>query len=385
MIGSPGSARDLRAPLWAVVQNEWVKLWARKRWVVVLGLLAIVVVGTVFAANTAAQLVQANQVQASALGQTIGQLKAQMAQATGKMRQQDQLQLRQMQQQLNQLSTQGVSVRTNLASNQAMLTQLHGISRDATEVAIQIDHFLLQRGIRTMPSRTDGGWLLPGIVLGGAGVVPLGFLVLLVAVDNVASERQGATLPLMFLHAGNRVQSFLGKAVAVVLTTWGIVVGAAVGFFVLGGLVMGFGSSAVPEVVGAQYGGTVQNFTYASSHVTILPQLGFDVWAVVLACLSLAVWAVVLVGLSTFLGSSGLATGIGAALILSAEFLAQLHTPLLLADPALHLSLMESWDGTLANQLQMGGATLTTGALVLAGWAAVALGVGSWKFSHLEP
>ncbi len=381
----PGPVGELRAPLGAVVKNEWVKLWARKRWVLVLGLAAMVVVGTLFAANTASQLAQSTQAEAGALAQNVGQLKAQMAQATGKARQQDEIQLVQMQQQLNQLDSQGVSVQANLASNRSALAQLHGTSRYPIEVAIQTDQYDVAHNIRTMSSRTDGGWLLPGIVLGGAGVIALGFLVLLVAVDNVAGERQGATIPLMFLHAGNRVQTFMGKAVAVVLTTWGLVVGAAIGFFVLGGLMMGFGSPAVPEVVGAQYGGAVQNFTYASSHVTILSQFGFDWWAVVLACLSLAVWAVLLVGVSTFLSSSGLATGIGAAVILSAQFLAQLHSPLLLGDPALHLSLMESWDGTLANQLQMGSATLTTGALVLAGWAAVALGVGSWKFAHLEP
>ena len=380
-----GPVTELRAPLWAVVKNEWVKLWARKRWVMVLGLAAMVVVGTLFAANTASQQAQVRQAEAGALAQNMSQMKAQIAQAKGTARQQAQFQLVQMQQQLNQLNSQGVPVRANLASNQSTLAHLQGTSRYPIEVAIQTDHYDLARGIRTMSNRTDGGWLLPGIVLGGAGVVALGFLVLLVAVDNVAGERQGATIPLMFLHAGNRVQTFMGKAVALVLTTWGLVVGAAVGFFVLGGLTMGFGSPSVPEVVGAQYGGPVTSFTYASSHVTILSQLGFDVWAVVLACLSLAVWAVLLVGVSTFLSSSGLAVGIGAAVILSTEFLTQLHSPWLLGDPALHLSLMESWDGTLANQLAMGSATLTTGALVLAGWAAVALGVGSWKFAHLEP
>lgn len=385
MTSDPGPAGALRAPLWAVVKNEWVKLWARKRWVLILGLAAMVVVGTLFAANTASQVAQSTQAQAGALALNIGQLKAQMAQARGKARQQDQIQLVQMQQQLTQLDSQGVTVRANLASNRSALAQLTGVSRYPIEIAIQADRYDLAHGITTMSSRTDGGWMLPGIVLGGAGVIALGFLVLLVVVDNVAGERQGATIPLMFLHAGNRVQTFMGKTVAVVLATWGLVVGAALGFFVLGGLMMGFGSPVEPEVVGAQYGGAVTNFTYVSSHVTILSQAGFDVWAVVLACLSLGVWAVLLVGVSTFLSSSGLATGIGAAVILSAQFLAQLHSPLLLGDPALHLSLMESWDGSLANQLQMGSATLTTGALVLAGWAIAALGVGSWKFSHLEP
>ncbi len=376
---------ELKAPLGAVVKNEWVKLWARKRWVLVLGVLAMVVVGTLFAYNSMAQLAQSNQAEASALQSSISQAKAQAAQATGKARQQAQLQLVQMQQQLTQLTAQKVPVTANLASNRAGLKQEQGASRYFTEVAIQTDQFELHHGIRTVPTRSDGGWLLPGIVLGGPGVVVLGFLVLLVAVDNVAGERQGATVPLLFLHAGNRVQSFMGKAITVVLATWGMVVAAAAGFFILGGLVMGFGSPAVPEVVGAQYGGSPQGFGYVSAHVVILSQLGFDVWAVVLAGLSLGVWAVLLVGVSTFLSSSGLATGIGAAIILSVEFLAQLHSPLLLADPALHLSLMESWDGTLATQLQLGSATLTTGALVLAGWAALALGIGSWKFSRLEP
>lgn len=380
-----GPITELKAPLGAVVKNEWVKLWARKRWVLVLGVLAMVVVGTLFSYNSMTQLAQANVAEASALQSSISQMKAQTAQATGKVRQQDQLQLVQMEQQLAQQTANKLAVAANLASNRASLKQEQGASRAYTQVAIQTDQFELHHGIRTVPTRTDGGWLLPGIVFGGAGVIALGFLVLLVAVDNVAGERQGATVPLMFLHAGNRVQSFMGKAITVVLTTWGMVVAAAVGFFVLGGLMMGFGSPAVPEVVGAQYGGSPQAFGYVSAHVVILSQLGFDVWAVVLACLSLAVWGVLLVGVSTFLSSSGLATGIGAAVILSAEFLAQLHSPLLLADPALHLSLMESWDGTLATQLQMGSATLTTGALVLAGWAALALGIGSWKFSHLEP
>ncbi len=251
---------ELKAPLGAVVKNEWVKLWARKRWVLVLGVLAMVVVGTLFAYNSMAQLAQSNQAEASALQSSISQAKAQAAQATGKARQQAQLQLVQMQQQLTQLTAQKVPVTANLASNRAGLKQEQGASRYFTEVAIQTDQFELHHGIRTVPTRSDGGWLLPGIVLGGPGVVVLGFLVLLVAVDNVAGERQGATVPLLFLHAGNRVQSFMGKAVTVVLATWGMVVAAAAGFFILGGLVMGFGSPAVPEVVGAQYGGSPQGF-----------------------------------------------------------------------------------------------------------------------------
>jgi len=378
---------QLRAPLWGVVTNEWVKLWARKRWVLLVGTLAIVVIGTLFAANQATQQVQASQAEAAALRQNIAQAKLQMAEQhpTGAAKQSMLAGIAEAQQQLQALSTHPVSVAQALHSNLALLRHMSGASRYPTEIAVATERYDLSHGIRTVSTRTDGGYLLPGIVLGGASMLALAFLVLLAAVDNVAGERQSGTIPLMFLHAGNRLTSFLGKVVVMVLTAWGVAAAAAVGFFVLGGVMMGFGSPLTPEPVGVAYKGALASFAYASGHVLILSQISFDLWALVLAFLSLGAWAVLLVGVSTFLSSSGLATGIGAAVILSGQFLPLLHNSLVLADPSLPLSLMSAWTGTLAAQLQMASATLGLGMVVMVGWAAVALALGSWQFSRLEP
>lgn len=378
---------QLRAPLWGVVTNEWVKLWARKRWVLLVGTLAIVVIGTLFAANQATQQVQASQAEAAALRQNIAQAKLQMAEQhpTGAAKQSMLAGIAEAQQQLQALSTHPVSVAQALYTNLALLRHMSGASRYPTEIAVATERYDLSHGIRTVSTRTDGGYLLPGIVLGGASMLALAFLVLLAAVDNVAGERQSGTIPLMFLHAGNRLTSFLGKVVVMVLTAWGVAAAAAVGFFVLGGVMMGFGSPLTPEPVGVAYKGALASFGYASGHVLILSQISFDLWALVLAFLSLGAWAVLLVGVSTFLSSSGLATGIGAAVILSGQFLPLLHNSLVLADPSLPLSLMSAWTGTLAAQLQMASATLGLGMVVMVGWAAVALALGSWQFSRLEP
>lgn len=378
---------ELKAPLWAAVANEWVKLWARKRWVLVVGTLAIVVIGTLFAATTSSQQGQVSHAEAAALRQNIAQAKLQMAERhpTGATKQTMLANIQQMQQTLAALSAPPEEVAVALHNNLAALSHLSGASRYPTEIAVATERYELRHGIRTVPTRTDGGYLLPGLVLGGGGMLALAFLVLLAAVDNVAGERQGGTIPLMFLHAGNRVTSFLGKVVVMVLTAWGVAAAAAVGFFVLGGLMMGFGSPLTPEPVGEVYRGTLTTFGLASGHVTILSQVSFDIWALVLALLSLGAWAVLLVGVSTFLSSSGLATGIGAAVILSGQFLPLLHSPLVLADPSLPLSLMAAWTGTLASQIQMASATLGIGIAVLVVWAALAVGLGSWHFARLEP
>jgi ABC-type transport system involved in multi-copper enzyme maturation permease subunit len=375
----------LRAPLGAVVKNEWMKLWARKRFVLLGGLLLIVGLGSLFAANTAASLRQYGRIERQVLAQNIAQVKQQMHGAPPKERAALAVNLQQMEQQLQQLQTGSVDVKQALASDVQTLKGLHGSQRYSVQIQAATYRYDLDHHITSVAANPDSGWQLPGIVLGGSSILALAFLVLFVVVDNVASERQGGTVPLMFLHAGNRLTLFFGKTVVAVVATWAIVIIAALGFFVLGGLLMGFGSATTPQVVGVSYAGSGLHLALASGRATILSQAAYDLWGMVLALLSLGAWAVLMVGLSTFLASTGFAMGIGGAILLAGQFLPNLHSPALLADPTVHLSLMSVWVGKLASRMELSSATVLVSAGVLAAWTLLALTLGSWRFSRLEP
>lgn len=387
------SAQRLRAPLRAIMKNEWLKLWSRKRWSLAVGMLVLVVGGSFISASTEWQQVRVSQQEIAAMRQQIASLRAQLRQGLpSAVSQQIKQEIASTEQSISSIaSAKAPTVRQDLRANLATLsakgTQASILSQ--VRLTVAMERYDLAHGIASASPASDSGWQLPGIILSGPGIMLLALLVVFIAGDAVSSERQGGTLPTIFLHADNRATVLLGKALVAVLTAWGMVCVAVIGWFVLGGLLMGFGSPLTPEAVGLRYVMSANPFggmVLASSHFPLLPQMAFDVWSVLLACLSLGALAALMVGVSSFIRSTSLSTALGALLLLSGLLFRGLAgDSSILLDPAVHMPLMADWTGAIAQQSQVAGATLGVGIAVLIGWAVVAVGAGAARFARLEP
>ncbi len=392
-VANPGDA--LLAPYRSLVANEWQKLWVKKRWVLVIGLAILVVGGSLLANQTRLAAARATGSEMAFLRQAVAQTAQQLhnPDLSHKQRLLLRQNLAQEQQALAQLRanpTGEVNVAQDLKSQQALLAHLPPQeSPDQVRLAVAQDRYLLAHGIRSYSNFGDSGWQLPGIVLGGAGLLLLGFLVVLAVSDLVTAERQDGTLPVLFLNAANRRGILAAKMTVAVAVTWGALLTAVAGWWVMGGLVMGFGSPWMPQAVNVVYapyapaGGTL---AVASRHWMLLPQYAYDAWGLALAALALGAWASLVTAFSTLFRSAGLTTVLASLVLLSGLFASLLHGhPAIVADPTVSLSLLADWTGATALSTGVTQLTLWAGIAVWLGWLLVAWGFSLWRFERLEP
>ncbi len=150
---------------------------------------------------------------------------------------------------------------------------------------------------------------------------------------------------------------------------------------------LGAGSAIMPHVVGLRLavtpGSVSPQLRVPVQVFHILPQWSYDLAALGLAMLAMGSLVAIAVALSMLTRSTVFSLIVGAVLVLS-MVLAHLAGPSALADPALHLPLIEDWTGTLAMQYDLIGMTLRNGLAVVLAWTLVAMGSSLWMVRRLD-
>ena len=245
-----------------------------------------------------------------------------------------------------------------------------------------MDQYRIQHGITQYQPTSHGGYRLVGQIFSGLAMILIALVALAISADRVSSEFEAGTWGGLLLHAPRRRPVYLAKLSASLTVIWSFMAASALGFFVVAGLLMGFGSPNNPHVVSLHVS-SVGQVVIPVQHFHILPQWSYDGLSLGLAMLAIGALVSIFLALSMLTRSTVFSLIVGAVLVLS-NVLAHALASLALMDPAIHLPLMSEWTRSLAMQYNMTSLSLKTGLAVLLGWTVVAIGFSLWFTKKLD-
>lgn len=374
----------------ALLHNELEKIWAHRGRVLIIAFILLVFGGSFIAYRS----FEANQKNyrsgiASAESQ-VTQLKQQLSHAQGSQKKalQSQLQLQEtILQQTQQNGFETVQVRPQMASLKQSIKTAPAPFKGTSEEQLAMDQYRIQHGITQYQPNSHGGYRLVGQVFAGLTMILVALVALAISADRVSSEFEAGTWGGLLLHAPKRRPVYLAKLSASLIVIWSFMVASAVGFFVLAGILMGFGNPNNPHVVSLQVSTAGQpapgQIVIPFQHFHMLPQWSYDLLSLGLAMLSIGALVSIFLALSMLTRSTVFSLIVGAVLVLS-NVLAHALGSLALIDPAIHLPLMSEWTRFLAIQYNMASLSLQTGLTVLLGWTAVAIAFSLWFSKRLD-
>ncbi len=389
-------AREAVPPrFWAIVQDELQKNWARRGRALIIALVLLVAGTGLFSWHTYHSFENSQQNSQQAVAQTrqqIARTEAEIKTAPPSKRAalkqevaQDSAMLQQM-----QTSSGGAAVNepAQIRSLASGLTSIPKDQRGPTLEQLMLARYRVAHGQSVYNPAVDGGWRLVGLVFSGQALILFALLAVVMASDAVSAELQSGTWGILLLHAPRRIQLYLAKWSAALITVWLWVAASAVGLFLLASALMGIGSPWSPHVLGprlvaVQQGGGVPTVSVAVQNFHLIPQWSFDLLALGLAMLTLGGLVTVLMALSVLTRSTVWSLIIGVLLVISGIF-----APILghygVYDPALSLPLMAVWTGSLALQDNILSFNMPTALLVTGLWACAALVAGSWRAQYTD-
>ncbi|CAB1128094.1 conserved membrane protein of unknown function [Candidatus Hydrogenisulfobacillus filiaventi] len=370
---------------WALFDNEWRKLWARRGRLLVAGTLALAAL-TVFATWRGQAAQEANLRQQAALNaRALAALRARAAAAPPA--QQTLIHEQEAAMAANLVNLEGVPVRQQLQEDRRLARHAPRGQAGALEETVALDRYRLAHGIIRLRPWHTGAWRLAGLVLTGPAILGYALLALGVTADLVAGEVQDGTLSFLFLHGQRRGAIYLAKLATGITAGWGSLAGGSLLTWLGAALLVGTGSPWAPHVVGARLVKVTGSFPPvqpAGPPFPILPQWAFDLWALVLALVAAGVWVAVVLALSRLTRSVTVTLVLGTAGLIGGLFLSLAGWAGLLS-PTVHLAPMADWDGSTAGVCGIPAAGLPLGLGVLAGWGLAALAYGWSRFGRLEP
>lgn len=377
---------------WALLHNELEKLWAHRGRTLIIALALLVLGGSFLTWH-------GQQSQQHAIQSYITQMRTQVAQdhkmiahASSGQKQALESRLQNDQQALKAAESQGingaVNVRAEIHAYQASLKSTHGSNRGNDMEQLALMQYRIHHGIKTYSPGVENGFHLTGAVFGGLALVLLALVGLILSSDTVSSELEAGTWGVLLLHAPRRRLVYLAKLGASLTTVWSFMVASAIGFFVVGGLLMGFGGAEAPHAVGlrvlAIHQGPSIQVLPAIQTFHILPQWSYDIMALVLAMLAIGGLVALFIAVSMATRSTVISMIVGAVVTVSGLMAGHLAGSLAIVDPAFHLPLMADWTRTTAMQNGIPSASLATGLIVVLAWSAAAVLFSVWYARKLD-
>jgi hypothetical protein len=378
----------------AVFRNEMEKIWARRGKALLAALIVLIAGAGLFSLHT----YQETQNNMQSMRQSVVQMRQQVdktrralqAAPAGKraaLRQQitqENLTIQQMEESSNT----SVNERSQVRQLTPELSTLPVTQQGITMEQLALARYRISHGQSYYNPASDGGWRLVGLIFAGPAIMLFALLAVLIVSDTVSSELQSGTWGILLLHAPRRMQVYIGKWSAAVVTIWMFMAVTAHGIFAFGSALMGMGSSLAPHVlnprlVSMQTGGGFLTVVPSAQVFHLIPQWSYDLLALGLAMLTLAGLATLLIALSVITRSTFWSLIIGVLVVLSSLFSVGLgHWAVL--DPTLSLPLISEWTGAMAMQDNMLTLNVQMGMLVTVFWALAAMIAGLWRVKYTD-
>ncbi len=374
----------------ALFHNELEKLWAHRAYVLIVAFL-IIVVGSSFLVYRSHQLsLQQAQTNMQQMEHQMGQLRQQERHASGQSKVEVRQALAADQQTLQQMKMQGpiINLKQETQQLRAQLKHVPSSQQGSILEQLAVAKGALKKGITQENSLTGLG--LAGALFAGGTMLLFGLMTVGLTSDRFSSELEGGTWGVLLLHSPRRVPIFWAKLSASVVLLWAFMLSTALAILGVTGLLVGFGAPRFPVEVGMRLAAPTQ----PTLPVSIPPQsfhfislLTYDVWALLLAMLSVSVLGAICVAVSLLTRSSVLSLIVGAVLVLS-EVFAQIAAHwagwIALVDPAVHLPLVADWTGSLAQSFNLADLTMKSGLTVLLAWGVIAVVAGMWAVRRID-
>lgn len=374
----------------ALFHNELEKIWAHRGRVLIIAFILLVFGGSFIAYRNYEGTQKAYRSEISSAESQVSQIKGQLAHAQGSQKKALQAQLQVPEtilQQAHQNSLGTIQVRPQMANLKQSIKTAPAPFKGNSEEQLAMDQYRLQHGITQYQPTSHGGYRLVGQVFSGLTMILMALVALAISADRVSSEFEAGTWGGLLLHAPKRRPVYLAKLSASLIVIWSFMVAAAVGFFVVAGLLMGFGSPDNPHVVSLKVSTVGQpapgQLVIPVQHFHMLPQWSYDLLSLGLAMLAIGALVSIFLALSMVTRSTVFSLIVGAVLVLS-DVLAHAVGSLALIDPAIHLPLMSEWTRSLAMQYNMASLSLQTGLAVLLGWTTVSILFSLWFSKRLD-
>lgn len=406
--------------LFGVMANEWMKLFRRRRFLIVavLSLCVVALFGLVLHDR------QQNQLSYNPIAQTQNQIQylnhqvadLQKLPANDPQRKQ----LEQVQQELaaqkqslerlQALQTDGstewrASMQEELNNNRKLYVQLsHATDLQSKDQAASIEGIILKLQYSLDHNVAPLGWQHVNPyeqVQNFFELVARVFLPLLVVIlvsDMVSGEATDGTIKLLLVRPVSRAKILLGKWIVSLTATvlWTIAVCATL--LVAAFAVVGTKGAAQPVITNVSYtwetayqsngmGGTTPN-TYTIPHygmAHVLPDWQFILYGTLFIAVSMAVVATITFLCSTLFRSAMVSTAAAMGSVIIGFIVMNIakHQHWVTWLFSTHLDLTSNWTGSLATVLNQ-GVSLTSGILVLIVWAVVALCVSFYSFTQRD-
>jgi ABC-type transport system involved in multi-copper enzyme maturation permease subunit len=376
----------------ALFHNEMEKLWAHRLRALIIAFCVIVIGGSLLKYRSFE--VSQHQVKQNIqqIETQIRTLKNQEKHATGNAKSQIQQNIASEQQFLQQVRTQRpgtVNLRAQEHALEQSLNQQPASQRGAAEEQLALIRYTLAHGYHSVAAPGGSAYSVVGSVFGGLAMLLFGLIAAGLGSDRVSAELEGGTLGVLLLHAPRRAPVYRAKFLASVAMTWAFMAASALGFWLLLGALIGFGSPGLPVAVGVHMGaGASPGFvSVLPGAFHIIPQWAFDLWSLGLAMAAIAALQAIFVAVSILTRATIFSLVIGAVLVISgviAAVAARTMGWLVVADPAVHLPLAGDWTGTLAGQYNLAALTLPHGLIVLGLWTVAALAAGLIAMRRLD-